>query len=137
MAISSLGSPFDNEFSPRCKLIRDFLISQGIPSDKIRTRAVGKERQLNETQVEAMQSKDPEKPEKWETRHQHTTWLAYNRRVDIILEPEGQQSTETYPNDVAETRILWERHRPSLKAVTLASKTSGAAGHVRASNSGT
>lgn len=120
----------------RAELIRDFLASKGVPSDKIQTRAVGKDQQLSESQVEAEQSKDPERPEKWETRHKRTTWLAYNRRADVILEPEGQQSTETYPNDVAETRILWQRRRPSLKAVALASKTPGGTQQARAGNSG-
>ncbi len=122
----------------RVDVIRDFLISKGVPGDKIMTRALGKEQQLSASQVQAMQAKDPEKPEKWERRHKHTTWLAYNRRADIILEPEGQQSVDTYPNDVAETRILWERHRPSLRAVILASKTPGGGRHVHsANNSGT
>lgn len=110
----------------RTQLIRDFLISKGVPVDRIQTRAVGKDQQLSEVQVKTLQSQDPEKPEKWETRQRRVTWLAYNRRADIILEPEGQQSTEDYPNDAADTRILWERHRPSLKTVELASKTPAA-----------
>jgi hypothetical protein len=120
----------------RAELIRAFLVSKGVPSDKIQTRAVGKDQQLSENQVEAAQSKDPEKPEKWETRHKRTTWLAYNRRADVVLEPEGQQSTEAYPNDVAETRILWERHRPRLKNVIQASKTPAGAEQAHASSSG-
>jgi hypothetical protein len=98
--------------------------------------AVGKDQQLSQVQVKALQSKDPEKPEKWETRRPRTTWLAYNRRADVILEPEGQQSTETYPNDVADARILWQRPRPSLKAVNLASKTPAGTEQARAGNSG-
>ena len=105
----------------RADLIRDYLVSQGVPSDKIRTRAVGKDQQLDEKKVEALQSQDPEKPEKWETRRIRTTWLAYNRRADVILEPEGETSEMAYPNDVADARILWEQHRPKLKAVMTAS----------------
>ena len=52
-----------------------------------------------------------------------TTWLAYNRRADVILEPEGEKSEEAYPNDVADARILWERRVPNLKAVMAASTT--------------
>ena len=105
----------------RAELVRDYLVSQGVPSDKIRTRAVGKDQQLDETKVEALQSQDPEKPEKWETRRIRTTWLAYNRRADVILEPEGETSEIAYPNDVADARILWELRRPNLKAVMTAS----------------
>lgn len=120
----------------RANLIRDFLVSKGVASGKIRTRAVGKDQQLSEVQVEALQSKDPEKPEKWETRHPRTTWLAYNRRADIILEPQGEQSTEAYPNNVADTRILWQQPMPSLKAVNLASKAPAGTEQARAGNSG-
>ncbi len=105
----------------RADLIRDYLVSLGVPPDEIRTQAVGKDQQMDINKVEALQSQDPEKPEKWETRHERTTWLAYNRRADVILEPEGQTSDVAYPNDVADARILWEQRKPSLKAVTNAS----------------
>ena len=120
----------------RAELIRDYLVSQGVSSDKIRTRAVGKDQQLDEKKVEALQSQDPEKPEKWETRRMRITWLAYNRRGDIILEPEGEASEVAYPNDVADAQIMWELRKPNLKAVMTASATSMGTGQVRASNSG-
>lgn len=117
----------------RAKLIRAFLVSKGVPSEKIQTRAMGKTQQLSEVQVEALQSKDTEKPEKWERRSKRTTWLAYNRRADIILEPKGQQSAEAYPNDIASVRILWQRPMPSLKRVESAAKPSAQNGSLRAS----
>jgi hypothetical protein len=120
----------------RADLIQRFLESKGVPSDKIETRALGKDQQLSEAQVATLQSKDPKKPEKWEMRRKRTTWLAYNRRADVILEPEGQQSTEAYPNDVADTRILWQRPMPSLRAVNLASKTSSGTEQARAGDTG-
>jgi hypothetical protein len=118
----------------RADLIRNYLVSLGVPSDKIRTRAVGKGQQLDIKKVEALQSQDPEKPEKWETQHLRATWLAYNRRADVVLEPEGEASQEAYPNDVADARILWERRMPHLKAVMTAS-AAAPAGTERASTS--
>ena len=56
------------------------------------------------------------------TNKKKATWLAYNRRVDIILEPKGQESTEAYPNDAPDARVLWQRAVPQLKAVETASK---------------
>ena len=109
----------------RAILIKDFLVSQGVPEDKIQVRAEGKDRQLDQKKVAALQSQDPEKPEKWETRHTKTTWLAYNRRADIILEPRDVQSTEDYPNDVAAARLLWQRPKPSLKKMRIAEKLTG------------
>jgi len=106
----------------RAVLVKDYLVSRGIPEDKIQIRAKGKDQQLDEMKVETLQSQDARKPEKWMTRHKKTTWLAYNRRADIILEPKAQPSTETYPNDVANARILWQRPEPSLKKVEKAEK---------------
>jgi hypothetical protein len=34
------------------------------------------------------------------------TWLAYNRRVDIVLEPKGTQSAEAYLNDAKDVADL-------------------------------
>jgi len=110
----------------RVALIKNFLVAQGVPSDRIQTRAVGKEQQLDEQKVESLQSQDPQKPERWEMRRKKATWLAYNRRADVILKPQGEVSDEAYPNDVADVRILWERPRPSLRTVERASATPAA-----------
>lgn len=103
--------------------VKAYLIAKGIPADKIQTEAEGKKQELAEKRVADLQSRDPQKPENWMSHRSRATWLAYNRRVDIILEPTGQQSTEAYPNDVADARILWQRPTPSLKAVETAGKS--------------
>ena len=107
----------------RAALVKEYLVSNGVSADKIQTRAVGKEQQIEMKAVEALESKNGEKPAKWMTEHQKSTWLAYNRRADIILEPTGQQSTKIYPDQSADTRILWQRPAPSLKQVESASQT--------------
>ena len=108
----------------RAELVKGFLVSKGVPANKVQTRAIGKEEQLNEKKVVELQSEDAQKPEKWMMYHGKATWLAYNRRVDVLLEPSGQHSTEAYPNDASDARILWQRPEPSLRAVELAGKTS-------------
>jgi hypothetical protein len=120
----------------RAALIKNFLVAQGIPADKIDVRAEGKDQQLDRKKVAALQSHDPEKPEKWMTRDKRATWLAYNRRADIILEPKAVQSAENYPNDVADARILWQRPEPSLKKVQMAEKMTSSSGSLSASSSG-
>ena len=99
----------------RAELVKDYLVSQGIAADKIETRAEGKRSQLDEQRVENLQSQDTQPPPKWMNSRKKATWLAYNRRVDIILEPSGQESTEAYPNDTPDARVLWQRQVPSLK----------------------
>ena len=108
----------------RAEVAKNYLISQGIPADKIETRADGEERQLTEQQVMNLQSQDPKPQPTWMKNKKKATWLAYNRRVDVILEPAGQQSTEAYPNDAPDARVLWQRPVPKLKAVETASKLS-------------
>lgn len=63
-------------------------------------------------------------------------WLAYNRRVDIVLEPQGQQSAEIYPDGAPDARILWTRKEPSLQRVEEAGKTSLSAAQVAADPAG-
>jgi hypothetical protein len=109
----------------RAALIQDFLVAQGVSAAKIEVRADGKDQQLDRDRVEALQANDPEKPEAWMSQHEKTTWLAYNRRVDVILEPREIKSDEDYPNGVADARILWQRPEPSLKQVRKAEAAAG------------
>jgi hypothetical protein len=120
----------------RAILVRNFLVSRGVPAEKIQTRAEGKTHQLHMKKVETLQSQDNEKPEKWMLHHKRTTWLAYNRRADIILEPEAESSKEVYPNEVADAHILWQRPLPSLTKVEAAGKMPSASASYPASAGG-
>jgi hypothetical protein len=115
----------------RAEAVKAYLEAHGLSADSITTRAEGKEHQLEMKKVEMLQAKNPEKPATWMRRDRRATWLAYNRRVDIVLEPAGQQSAKTYPDDSPDARILWARKEPSLKRVEAAAKTSlsGAEAH--------
>ena len=108
----------------RAEAAKNYLISQGISADKIETRAEGKDAQLTEQQVLNLQSQDPQPQPKWMKNKKKATWLAYNRRVDVILEPAGQESTEAYPNDAPDARVLWQRPVPKFKTVESASRVS-------------
>jgi hypothetical protein len=116
----------------RTDLAKDYLVSQGIAADKIQTRAEGKQQELSENEASTLQTKDAQKPEEWMTHHAKATWLAYNRRVDIILEPTGRQSTPAFPNDMPDARILWQRSQPGLRKVELASASASQAGSLSA-----
>jgi hypothetical protein len=59
------------------------------------------------------------------TYRKKATWLAYNRRVDIILEPAGQKSSQAYPNDTPDAHVLWQRQTPSLKSVEKTERVQG------------
>ncbi|MGB8495768.1 MAG: OmpA family protein [Candidatus Acidiferrum sp.] len=110
----------------RANVVRDYLISKGIPADEIKIRAEGKDKQLGEKKVAVLLAKNDSKPAKWMSKSEKTTWLAYNRRADLVLEPTGQQSAQAYPADSADARIIWQRPAPSLKKVEMLSKASTA-----------
>ena len=104
----------------RADLVKQYLVSQGIPEDKIQIRAEGQQQELSPNDVAKLQTEDQQKPEKWMTYNGKATWMAYNRRVDIILEPTGQTSTQAYPNGASDARVLWQRAEPSLHKVEAA-----------------
>ncbi|HKV29133.1 MAG TPA: OmpA family protein [Candidatus Acidoferrales bacterium] len=112
------SAPYNEALSQRrADRVKDYLVSQGISADKVETRAEGKERQLDRSEVDQLQTQNPAKPEKWMMRQVKNTWLAYNRRVDIILQPTGQESTKFYPDGASDAKILWQLPRPSLTNV--------------------
>jgi len=97
----------------RVQRVKDFLVSQGIAAEKIDTAGYGKQKPLDKTTVSNLQTQNPNKPpDKW-VRDSHTTWLAYNRRVDIVLVPTNAESEQFYPNQAADSEILWQRPRPA------------------------
>jgi OmpA family/PEGA domain len=104
----------------RAEVVRDYLVSQGIPEDKIQIRAEGQQNELSRSDVATLQSDAQQKPDAWMAHNNKATWMAYNRRVDIILEPAGQMSTQTYPNGASDSRLLWQRAEPSLHEVEVA-----------------
>ncbi|MGH9730255.1 MAG: OmpA family protein [Candidatus Acidiferrales bacterium] len=113
------GSALYNEAlsQRRADRVKDYLVAQGISADKIETRAEGKERQLDQSEVDQLQQQNPAKPEKWMMRRVKNTWFAYNRRVDIILQPTGQESTKFYPDGASDAKILWQLPKPLLRNV--------------------
>jgi outer membrane protein OmpA-like peptidoglycan-associated protein len=120
----------------RAELIRDYLISKGVPADELTIRAEGKDKQLDQKTVEAQLSKTDTKPAKWMTKNEKTTWLAYNRRTDLVLEPTGQQSALVYPNGTTEAMLVWQRKEPPLKKVESASSTTASVAQASLNQSG-
>lgn len=108
----------------RAMLMRDYLIAKGIPADDIRIQAEGKDKQLDRKAVVALEVKDHLGTDKWMTKDERSTWLAFNRRADLVLEPTGQKSQLLYPVADKDARIVWQRREPALKRVETASKSS-------------
>ena len=101
----------------RVQRVKDFLVSQGIAAEKIDTSAYGKQKPLDKTTVSDLQSRNPNQPPEKRVRDSRTTWLAYNRRVDVVLVPTNAESEKFYPNQASDSDILWQRPKPRRTAV--------------------
>jgi len=101
----------------RAQRVKAFLVSQGISADKISTSANGEENPLDKATVIDLQSRNPNQPQETRIRNFIATWLAYNRRVDIVLLPTNAESLRFYPNQAADSEILWQRPKPARSVV--------------------
>jgi outer membrane protein OmpA-like peptidoglycan-associated protein len=101
----------------RTQSAKNFLVSQGIAAEKIDTTAYGEQKQLDEATVTALQSRNPNPPSETRVRDSRATWLAYNRRVDIVLIPSNAESEQFYPNQTLDSQILWQSPKPVRSAV--------------------
>ena len=101
----------------RAQVVKDFLVSQGIAAEKIDTSAYGKQKPLDKATVSDLQTQNPNQPSEKRVRDFRTTWLAYNRRVDVVLIPTNAESEKFYPNQAADSEILWQKPKPSRTAV--------------------
>jgi len=101
----------------RAARVKEFLVAQGIPASVIDVQAVGQESQLGKDEVKDLEAKNPHTPPKDRVKKADETWMAYNRRVDILVQPLGIHSTRTYPHDAPDSSILWAAHSPTWKVV--------------------
>jgi len=67
--------------------------------------------------VSDLQTRNPNQPAEKRVRDARTSWLAYNRRVDLILAPTNAESERFYPNQAADSDILWQKAKPARSAV--------------------
>jgi hypothetical protein len=101
----------------RVQRVKDFLVSQGIAAERIDTSAYGKQKPLDKATISDLQTRNPNQPpEKW-VRDSRATWLAYNRRVDIVLMPTNTESLRLYPNQAPDSQILWQVSKPTRSKV--------------------
>jgi hypothetical protein len=100
----------------RVERIKQYLVDQGVASDKVETAAYGEERNLTKDEVKGLEEANPAKSTKKHV-NKTTTWLAYNRRADVVLLPSGQKSAQYYPNDASDVDVLWQLAKPNIKKV--------------------
>jgi outer membrane protein OmpA-like peptidoglycan-associated protein len=84
----------------RAEAAKAFLVEQGVPAEKIQTKAFGKEQNLTREQVKeliATNAEATEEARKKALRRLPAMIYANNRRVDMQLSTTGQESVRTYP----------------------------------------
>ncbi len=102
----------------RVEIVRQFLLSQGIPSAAIETKAFGLGNNLDPDAVRQLEERNPNQPTmKMVGPRAKEDWLAHNRRVDIVLLPSGLISARFYPYNAGDFKILWQAPRPARKVV--------------------
>jgi len=110
--------PYNQDLSERrVERIKQYLVDQGVSADKVETAAYGKERPLDKATVGTLESTNPNPAPKARMKDKQTSWLAYNRRADIVLLPSGKKSAQFYPNNADDAGLLWQRPKPPLKKV--------------------
>lgn len=93
----------------RVNRAKQFLVEQGIPQDRLETRAVGEEQQLSPDEVKDLIQNNPELTDIERQKAQRDLTkivLAQNRRVDITLTTTGQQSVKLYPFNARDSMTL-------------------------------
>ncbi|MBI4461579.1 MAG: OmpA family protein [Acidobacteria bacterium] len=114
---------YNRELSQRRgNLIKQRLADAGIPAANVEVVARGEEQPLPMPQVTSLEEKNPNQAPRARMRNRRGNWLAYNRRVDIVLSPTGGSSERYYPHQAADSDILWRVPKPSLSAVRRASQ---------------
>jgi len=107
----------------RANLVKEYLVSSGIPENKIETVANGDTQQLDAAKVKVLHDENPNKLAKHGTV-QDLIW-AYNRRVDIVLQPKDVMSVQYYPGNAPEADFLADSNWPGQKVLlTMAAEKS-------------
>jgi outer membrane protein OmpA-like peptidoglycan-associated protein len=101
----------------RAERVRSFLTEHGVPESNIETQASGDQNNLGTDEVKNLETENPKLPsderQKVLVDDLQTTVLANNRRVDLAIDANGQQSLRYFPHDAADAGVLWNRSEPS------------------------
>ncbi len=99
----------------RANRVKQYLVSLGISEGRIETVGNGETQQLNASTVKMLHDENPNKLPKVGS-FQDLVW-AYNRRVDIVLQPKNVRSAQQFPGNAPEAGFLADSHRPGPKQI--------------------
>ena len=102
----------------RADLVKDYLVEHGIGAERIETRALGKEKNLTDKEVEDLNAQNPNAtPEDRERVEKNIVAfrMANNRRVDVSLSTTGQTSQRFFPYNSDDLNVLLGQQAPAAK----------------------
>jgi hypothetical protein len=102
----------------RVAVVKAFLAAHGIPQDRITIEALGKSQELDAAAVAQLETENPLKaPDARQVHKPRVVWLAYNRRIDVEVQPVTFESSRLFPHPAAEANLLLQPTWPSLRQV--------------------
>lgn len=91
----------------RVAAVKAFLVGQGVPEDKISFEALGEKDQLDSAAVQKLEAENPFKAGATEkNQDQRAIQLAYNRRIDIQLQPANLETARFFPYQASDAVAL-------------------------------
>jgi outer membrane protein OmpA-like peptidoglycan-associated protein len=104
------GKDYNQKLSERrVDRTKRFLIEQGVPADRIETKAHGVDKNMTSAEVKKLLEEDPDltPAEKQKLlKNLLTVHLANNRRVDVTLSTTGEQSVRRFPFNAEDALAL-------------------------------
>ena len=105
----------------RADRVKSYLVENGIAAERIETKALGKEQNLTNKEVEDLNAQNPNVSPEDRIRVEHNIVafrMANNRRVDIHLSTTGQASQRFFPYNSDDLNVLLGEQKPvARKAV--------------------
>jgi outer membrane protein OmpA-like peptidoglycan-associated protein len=101
----------------RAERVKEFLVAQGVSADKISITAYGEDKPLDKATVLDLQKDNPDQPAMKHEKDFQATWLAYNRRVDVVLLPTNRESVRFFPHNAPDSDLLWQKAIPDRTVV--------------------
>lgn len=91
----------------RAMIVKDFLIAQGIPAERITLQIRGEESPLDRSTVKLLEAQNPETATPERLKKTRATRLAYDRRVDVVILPAAVESVKYYPHQASDSALLF------------------------------
>lgn len=106
----------------RAMIVKDFLVAQGIPADRITLQIKGVSSPLELATVKQLEAANNQPPNPNWVEKPRPTQLAYGRRVDVAILPAAVDSVRFFPHAADDSALLFDTHWLGEKQIHKASE---------------